>query len=318
MHIFQNPAGDGTIYFDNLLAPENIPVAYDPVAREFVAEALFCKNRELIGCNWVATGPDALCVSCAMTAMSPDASLPDAVENWGKTEEAKRWVLDNLRQWGWFTDTDTGARPIFHMLAEGVKPVVMGHHTGVVTINIDESDPVLRAERREDLGENYRTMIGHMRHEIAHMLWWRLSISTTFLTEFRALFGDEQADYGVALKKHYADGPPLDWQDSYLTPYASSHPHEDWAETTAHMLHLIDIADSFLATNLSAPHAPKGGWDPYKEPNGDKLTTFAAELTIKINHVNRSMGLADLYPFVLTDKSRKKLSFVHRWLFQGP
>jgi len=244
--------------------------------------------------------------------------MPDAIENWGKTEEAKRWVLDNLRQWGWFTDTDTGASPVFHMLAEGVKPVIMGHHTGVVTINIDESDPVVRAERREDLGENYRTMIGHMRHEIAHMLWWRLSISEEFLTEFRALFGDEQVDYGEALDKHYADGPPADWQDSFLTPYASAHPHEDWAETTAHLLHLIDITDSFLATNLSAPHAPKRGWNPYAEPNADKLTTIAAELTIKINHVNRSMGLADLYPFVLTDKSRQKLALVHRWLFKGP
>ncbi len=43
----------------------------------------------------------------------------------------------------------------------------------------------------------------------------------------------------------------------------------------------------------------------------DRLITFGAELGIALNHINRSMGLADIYPFVLTPKIREKLAFVH-------
>ncbi|WP_158964417.1 zinc-binding metallopeptidase family protein [Chachezhania sediminis] len=318
MHLFANPAGPGTLFFDNLVSPEGVDVAYDPATQSFVTDAPFCANREVIGCNWIAAGPGPLCDACAMTAMAPDTSMPDAVANWAKTEAAKRWVLDNLRRWGWCGLRDTGPAPVFHMLAEGRKPVVMGHADGVVTISIEESDPVIRAERREALDERFRTMIGHMRHEIAHYLWWRLSIEPGFLDAFRKLFGDERADYGEALERHYGEGPPDNWWDSYLTPYASAHPHEDWAETTAHLLHLVDIADSFLAAGLSTPQLPVPDWQPYEEPEAAKVTSIAAEIAIGINHVNRSMGLQDLYPFVLSDPARQKLDFVHDWLFRGP
>lgn len=318
MRVFPSPAGDGIVFFDNLLSPKGVPVAYDPEAHRFVQDAEFCANRDVIGCNWIATAPGELCESCLMTALAPDTTMTDAIENWAEAEAAKRWVLDNLRQWGWFGAGDTGPAPVFHMLAEGANPVIMGHHEGVVTISIEESDPVLRVTRREALDESYRTMIGHLRHELAHMIWWRLSIEGAFVADFRALFGDERADYGAALDTHYADGPPKDWQDGFLTPYASSHPHEDWAETSAHLLHLIDIADSFLAVDLSAPEVPDQDWDPYREHDPKKLTTIAAELALRINHVNRSMGLSDLYPFVLTAAVRSKLAFVHKWLQRGP
>ncbi|MCB1348691.1 MAG: putative zinc-binding metallopeptidase [Paracoccaceae bacterium] len=318
MRVFPSPTGDSVVFFDNLLSPEQVPVGYDPEARAFVANVPFCSNREVIGCNWIATAPGALCESCAMTKLAPDTSVPGAINNWAKTEAAKRWVLVNLRSWQWFGPQDTGVRPIFHMLAEGVDPVVMGHAYGVLTISIAESDPVLNVMRREALAESYRTMIGHLRHELAHMIWWRLSIEPDFLADFRALFGDEEADYRAALDRHYSNGPPEGWRDNFLTAYASAHPHEDWAETTAHLLHLIDIADSAIAVGLSAPDAPDRNWDAYGEPDAEKLTTIAAELAMKINHVNRSMGLSDLYPFVLHDRARQKLAFVHKWLHRGP
>ncbi|MDF0601931.1 putative zinc-binding metallopeptidase [Psychromarinibacter sp. C21-152] len=317
MRIFSNPVGAGSLWFDNLATADGNPVGYDPQARAFVAIPPFCANRETIGCNWIAPQPGAFCRSCAMTALAPDTSIPNAMPNWAQTEAAKRWVLDNLGRWHWFRPEDPGTRPVFNMLAEGPTPVAMGHANGVVTISVAEADPVLRMTRREALQEPYRTMIGHMRHEIAHMLWWRLSLRADFLEAFRAVFGDEREDYPAALRRHYSNGPPPDWRARFVTTYASAHPHEDWAETAAHLLHLADICDSLSAAGHSAPGLPVAGWDAYAEPDADHLIRVAISLVMGINHVNRSMGLPDIYPFVLSDVARQKLAFVHGWLRRG-
>jgi hypothetical protein len=317
MRLFTNPVGAGQLWFDNLATADGTPVAYDPQARAFVPMPPFCANREIIGCNWIAPEQGAFCRACAMTGLAPDPSIPNAVANWAMTEAAKRWVLDNLGRWHWFRPEDPGTRPVFHMLAEGIEPVSMGHVDGVVTISVAEADPVLRIARREALQEPYRTMIGHMRHEIAHMLWWRLSLRPDFLDAFRDMFGDERSDYVAALQRHYEQGPPPGWRDAYLTTYASAHPHEDWAETAAHLLHLTDLADSFSAAGLSSPNLPAPGWDAYAEPDPYRLVEVAAALAVGVNHVNRSMGLPDLYPFVLSAAARRKLVFVHDWLRRG-
>jgi hypothetical protein len=162
-----------------------------------------------------------------------------------------------------------------------------------------------------ELGEPLRTMIGHFRHELGHFFFERFSEQADFPGAFRALFGDERADYAAALKKHYADGAPAGWQQSYISAYSSAHPHEDWAECFAHLLHLADIVDSFVASGLHSDTAPAPDYDPYAEPEADRLITFGADLGIALNHVNRSMGLADIYPFVLTPPIRQKLVFVH-------
>ncbi|WP_282041760.1 zinc-binding metallopeptidase family protein [Halomonas alimentaria] len=317
MRVFANPVGAGSLWFDNLATADGTPVAYDPQARAFLPMPPFCVNREVIGCNWIAPKQGAFCRSCAMTALAPDPSIPDAMPNWAQTEAAKRWVLDNLGRWHWFRPEDPGAPPVFHMLAEGPTPVAMGHAGGVVTISVAEADAVLRTTRREALEEPYRTMIGHMRHEISHMLWWRLSLRDDFLDAFRNMFGDERVDYPSALQQYFHDGPPTGWQSSFLTAYASAHPHEDWAETAAHLLHLTDITDSFVAAGLSSPELPSPHWDPYMEPDAERLIRVAASLVAGVNHVNRSMGLSDLYPFVLSDAARRKLVFVHDWLRRG-
>ena len=317
MRVFANPVGAGSLWFDNLATADGTPVAYDPQARAFLPMPPFCVNREVIGCNWIAPKQGAFCRSCAMTALAPDPSIPDAMPNWAQTEAAKRWVLDNLGRWHWFRPEDPGAPPVFHMLAEGPTPVAMGHAGGVVTISVAEADAVLRTTRREALEEPYRTMIGHMRHEISHMLWWRLSLRDDFLDAFRNMFGDERVDYPSALQQYFHDGPPPGWQSSFLTAYASAHPHEDWAETAAHLLHLTDITDSFVAAGLSSPELPSPHWYPYMEPDAERLIRVAASLVAGVNHVNRSMGLSDLYPFVLSDAARRKLVFVHDWLRRG-
>lgn len=314
MRVFSNPVGPGSLWFDNLTAPDGTPVAYDPQTRAFVTAAPFCANRHVIDCNWVAPASGALCRACAMTALTPDPASVNAITNWAHTEAAKRWVLDNLGRWHWFGPEDTGVRPVFHLLAEGPTPVSTGHIEGVVTVSVAEADEVVRTSRRQALVEPYRTMIGHVRHELAHMLWWRLGLREGFIDGFRALFGDERADYTAALERHHRGGPPSDWRQHFLTAYASSHPHEDWAETAAHLMHLTDIADSFVAAGLLAPALPDPAWDAYAEPDPARLLHVAASLTIGLNHVNRSMGLPDVYPFVLSDAAHRKLAFAHQWL----
>lgn len=317
MLAFTNPVGAGTLWFQDLTADDGTPVAYDPQARAFLPMPPFCANREVIGCNWIAPEEGAFCRSCAMTALAPDPSIENAIPNWAETEAAKRWVIDNLGRWHWFRPEDSGTSPKFHMLADGKTPVHMGHADGVVTISVAEADPVVRVTRREALDEPYRTMIGHMRHEIAHMLWWRLSMREDFLLAFRATFGDERVDYTQSLKQYYEAGPPAGWEQSYVTSYASSHPHEDWAETAAHIMHLTDIADSFVATGLTSPEMPQAHWDPYSEPDTEVVISVASALADRLNHVNRSMGQSDLYPFVLNDTAHAKLAFVHDWLRRG-
>ncbi|WP_111494090.1 MULTISPECIES: zinc-binding metallopeptidase family protein [Marinobacter] len=317
MRVFANPVGPGSLWFDNLATADGTPVAYDPQARAFLPMPPFCANREVIGCNWIAPEEGAFCRSCAMTVLAPDPSIEGAMANWALTEAAKRWVLDNLGRWHWFRPEDPGVRPMFRLLAEGLTPVYMGHVEGVVTISVAEADPVVRTSRREALQEPYRTMIGHMRHEIAHMLWWRLHLREDFLEAFRAMFGDERSDYTAALQSHYETGPPGDWRQHFITSYASAHPHEDWAETVAHLLHLTDITDSVIAAGLSSPEVPGPNWDPYAEPDPARLIHVAASLAMAINHVNRAMGLSDLYPFVLSDATRGKLAFAHNWLRRG-
>ncbi|WP_339949460.1 putative zinc-binding metallopeptidase [uncultured Albimonas sp.] len=351
MRLFECPACGGQLWFHNRACVCGAQVLYDPDANGraggFVtfepvaaepdpAEADAaggsapgegpgegpqpCAHRESLGCNWPAEGGD-FCRSCAMTQTSPDRSLPEAIAQWADAEAAKRWVLANLSRWGWWTPDDPGPSPVFRMLAEetrhGPVDVIMGHADGVVTINLAEADPAERARRREDLGEPYRTLVGHFRHELAHALHLRLSASDAFLTPFRELFGDEREDYGEALARHYDQGPPCDWPDNHVTPYASAHAHEDWAESCAHLLHLTDIVDSFAAAGLSAP-AASAGYDAYAEPDAVTLIDRGCELGLALNHVNRSMGLADLYPFVLPEPARQKLAMAHRWLAAGP
>ncbi|GAB3677965.1 zinc-binding metallopeptidase family protein [Salinisphaera aquimarina] len=317
MQVFDNPVGSGSLWFHNLTTADGTPVGYDSQARAFVPMPPFCTNRERIGCNWIAPQEGAFCRSCAMTALAPDPSIQNAVANWAQTEAAKRWALDNLGQWHWFRPEDPGAPPVFHMLAELDKPAPMGHAEGVVTISVAEADPVVRTTRQQRLNEPYRTMIGHMRHEIAHMLWWRLSLRDDFMDAFRAMFGDERDDYADALKRHYKNGPPEDWQQHFLTSYASTHPHEDWAETTAHLLHLTDLTDSFIAAGMSSADLPGTNWGPYTETDSERLIHVAAAVAVGINHTNRSMGLQDLYPFMLAPSTHHKLAFVHDWLRRG-
>ena len=313
MQIFRCPSCGAPLYFNNTACGCGQEVTFDVETQDMRTDRPFCDNRRDIACNWTAL-PQGLCASCAMTEVVPDLQAPENLRHWGETELAKRWVLANLARWGWFTAADAETRPRFRLLSEqtaaGAENVVMGHADGLITINVSEASEAVRALRRENLDERYRTMIGHLRHEMAHFLFVRLSENAAFLDAFRSLFGDERADYAAALAQHY-DAPAVESPNTHITSYATAHPHEDWAETVAHLLHLVDLTDSVAAAGLTTDAGPAPGYDAYAEHDAEALTTLAAHVALAVNHVNRALDLPDLYPFVLSPAVRKKLGFAH-------
>jgi hypothetical protein len=323
MEVFRCPDCAAAAPFRALACVCGATLTWAPDARGFAADAAFCANRDAAACNWAAEGEGALCRACAMTRTLPDLGVGDNRALWREAELAKRWVLANLMRWGWFTRTSRFAPPVFDLLCEagayGPTEVSMGHAEGVVTINVAEADPAVREARRAELGERYRTMTGHFRHELGHYLFGRLWTLDGFIGAFRETFGDERADYAAALGRHYEMGPPPDWAARHVTPYASAHPHEDWAETVAHLLHLTDIADSAIAVGLSVPAlrlAPPT-FDPWDAADAEPGLTIAMDFALAANAVNRAMGLPDLYPFVVGPAARAKLGFARDWLRRG-
>jgi hypothetical protein len=319
MRLFNCPCCSARLVFQNTNCLScGAAVAWDQARGDFTADAPFCANRDAIDCNWPASEPGALCRACAMTATIPDTFTQENVRLWAEAERAKRRVLATLGRWGWFHADDSGPPPSFHMLSEatrhGERNVTMAHDCGEITINVTEADLAERVERGLALGEKLRTMNGHFRHEIAHFLFERLRPREGFIPAFRELMGDESADYPAALQRHYDQGPPQGWEADFVTEYAAAHPHEDWAETVAHLLHLTDLADSFVSVQWPDVTFAQPGYDPYAEPDADKLIEFGAEISMGANHLTRSVGLMDVYPFVLTATIRKKLAFAHRWL----
>lgn len=299
-----------------LVCPCGAELVFLPDEGRFSTDAARCGNRDQIGCNWQAETDTGLCRACAMTQTVPDLAVQESTALWAETEKAKRLALEGFIRLGWFTPLDSGPRPIFHLLheqtaADGEVQVVMAHADGEVTLNVAEADPVLRAARQKDMDEDFRSMVGHVRHEMGHFVFWRLSQNPDFLSAFRALFGDETADYGAALAAHHAAPQPAG--PDYISSYATAHPHEDWAESFAHLMHLLDLADSFDAAGLSLQGQPMQA-PAYAEADAEKLLLRAGDVAIALNHLNLSMGLPVAYPFILGPGVRTKLAFVHRWM----
>ena len=226
MQIFTCPACGADLYFHNTGCTCGQQVSFDPDAQTMRPLESPCANREAIACNWQAETEGALCRSCAMTEVLPDLREDANRPLWETSERAKRWMLANLARWGWFTPDDPGDRPVYRMLSEqtttGQEDVVMGHANGVITINVTEASEAEIVKRQEALGELYRSMLGHMRHETAHFLHIRLSEEPGFPEAFRALFGDfdleamEETTPFSAIDINFA-APVLLWVYMFLT-----------------------------------------------------------------------------------------------------
>ena len=211
-------------------------------------------------CNWVVRDddPNTLCQSCRLTRVIPDLSRPGNKESWYKLEVAKRRLVYSLLALGCPVESkyDEPQRGLaFEFLADpvanGASPVLTGHDDGVITLNVAEADDVERERRRVRLHEPYRTLLGHFRHEVGHYYWDRLIKDSPLIDDFRERFGDERQDYAQALQQHYDQGPRIDWQQQFVSAYASVHPWEDWAETWAHYLHMTDTLETAAACGLT-------------------------------------------------------------------
>jgi hypothetical protein len=255
----------------------------------------------------------------------PNLADPANRSAWYRLEAAKRRLLFTLMELGLSMPTrldDPQQGLTFEFLADADpcgSPVMTGHAGGIITVNIAEADDAEREKRRTAMHEPYRTLLGHMRHESGHYYWDRLIAGTSELDEFRGLFGDERADYDASLRAYYEQGAPVDWQLRFVSEYASSHPWEDWAETWAHYLHMLDTLETAAACGVSLkprrldePVLPKVPHPMSPEPAAfERLIDSWFPLTYVLNNLNRGLGLADAYPFVLSPSAVAKLRFVH-------
>ena len=295
-----------------------------------VREYRQCANlHSAAGCNWLVAAEDAseYCIACRLNRTIPDLSDPDNQRYWRAIEVAKRRLVSQLLALGLPVRSKLGEDPerglAFDFLrAPPAGPrVLTGHASGLITLNAEEADDAKREKIRHDLREPYRTLLGHFRHEIGHYYWDRLVLHTRWLEPYRALFGDERVDYAAALKSNYENGPPADWATRFISSYASTHPWEDWAETWAHYLHVVDSLDTALgfgleAEDLEAEVEPFTRRDLYA-PDDPAADTFLyllnawIEMTTVLNELARSMGQPDFYPFVMSRPVVAKLHFVH-------
>jgi hypothetical protein len=292
--------------------------------------AKFCANRDTpAGCNWLLAADDAhaYCVACGLNHAIPLASDPDNARCWGLIEVAKRRLVSQLLALGLPVRSKVGDDPE-HGLAfdflrsppEGPR-VLTGHANGLITLNIEEADDARREAIRHALREPYRTLLGHFRHEVGHYYWDRLVRDGPWLESFRALFGDERTDYAEALKRNYEQGPPADWADRHIGAYAATHPWEDWAETWAHYLHVVDSLGTALGFGLDAADLESDikpfTRDNLYAPDHPGAARFLEllngwiEMTMVLNELARSLGQHDFYPFVMSRPVVAKLHFVH-------
>jgi hypothetical protein len=271
-----------------------------------------CRNRaEHAVCNWLIPPGDTsdFCLACRLNRVIPNLGQPWNVTLWGRLERAKRRMLYGILRLRLPVGGDANRPALAFEFLEDQRDnplveeafVMIGHRAGTITINLHEADDSRRHAVRESMQERYRTLLGHFRHESGHYFWDLLAAPA--LEEYRALFGDERADYDEAIRLYYENGPRDDWGDSHVSAYASAHPLEDWAETWAHFLHILDGLETARENGLGP--APLGqAWDV-------QLTAWM-EVALKINEMNRSLGTPDPYPFVLNSSVQEKLAFTHR------
>ena len=297
------------VYFDNLACGHcSRKLAFDPqtlsmLAEEDVGAGLpFCVKRNSASfCNWLAPEGGA-CLSCRMSKIIPALSKPANHNRWRRLEQAKRRLLYDLLRLRLPVD-ESRLRFAFKEDRRtnpdvGEDHVSIGHVNGVITINAAEADDVYREQMRHQMNEPYRSLLGHFRHESGHY-YFSVVVGADDHAEARALFGDETIGYDDALQRYYEEGSRPGWEERYISSYASAHPAEDWAECWAHYLHICAVLETAVATGL------KNGVSP------DSWQTDFIDFVISINEVLRSMGLADAYPFVITQHIATKIEFVH-------
>jgi hypothetical protein len=343
MKLFRCDNCGQTLYFENTscehcglqqgyLPADNAMVALQPEGAGWVSAThpgktfVFCANAQHGACNWLVPARpdgDAYCLACRHNETIPSLDDPVHLAQWQTIERAKKRLVYSLLQFRLPLRTraeDPNHGLSFRFLADApVAPrVLTGHDNGIVTIALAEADDAERERRRTQMGEPYRTLLGHFRHEIGHHYWDLLVANGPMHQQFRRLFGDETQDYTVALQRHYQQGAPPGWQASFISAYATSHPWEDFAETFAHYLHLTDTIEMAAAFGVKlAPKVDRTGtlsaaidFQPYNSNDIAELMDNWVPLASLLNNLNRTVGQPDAYPFVLTPPVVEKLGFI--------
>jgi hypothetical protein len=286
-----------------------------------------CANAAHDACNWLTTpgSADVYCLACRHNGVIPDVSVTANLLGWRQLELAKHRLFYSLLRWRLPLQTraENPAGLIFNFLsdppADNAQKIMTGHDEGLITIALSEADDAKREQRRMEMSEPYRTLLGHFRHESGHYFWNVLVRDEGKLEQCRAMFGDDRQDYDDALRRHYNEGPPPDWQEHYVSAYATTHPWEDFAETWAHYLHIVDTLEMAGAFGLhiepsldrSGDYAANLDFDPYAAGTIHDIINAWIPFVFVINNVSRSMGHFDMYPFVLAPKVIDKLGFIH-------
>ncbi len=294
----------------------------------------FCANAGYDACNWLvaADSPEDFCGACRYNRTIPDLTRPDNLARWRKFELAKHrlfYTLIRLRLPLPSRHEDPQRGLTFDFLADarlgGGHQVMTGHKDGLITVNLAEADDAEREKLRLEMGETYRTLLGDLRHEAGHYFWDRLVRDAARLETFREVFGDERQDYRGVLQARYASGPAQNWQHSYISSYAAVHPWEDFAETWAHYLHIIDTLEMALAFGIRirpgidqrSGSSAALDFDPHDPGSIDRLVEAWLPPTFAVNSLVRCMGEPDFYPFVLSPQAVAKLGFIHQLVHQN-
>ena len=288
----------------------------------------FCANAAMDICNWTVPSDSVenFCIACRYNRLVPNTGEPAGVDRWRRISQAQRHLFYSFLRWDLprpnrVEDPDGGL--VFDFLEDEVSPngaiipAMTGHDEGLIVIRAAEADDVTREQARTSMNEPYRTLLGHFRHESGHFIWNKLVRDRDRFGPFRAAFGDERQDYAQALQNHYLSGPRPDWQNDYISAYASTHPWEDFAETFAHYLHIVDTLETARAFGLAVD--PRGheemaaevDFNPYRARTAEQLANAWIPLSVALNSIHHSMGQPDLYPFVLSPTVIAKLEFIH-------
>ena len=285
----------------------------------------FCANAKYDACNWlVPVGTsDAFCTACRHNSIIPDLSVGANLVAWQKIELAKHRLFYTLLRWKLplRTIAENPAHGLsFEFLEDAPTKVMTGHEEGKITIALKEADDAERESRRVSMGEPYRTLLGHFRHEIGHYFWDVLVRDGGKLDACRAVFGDDRQNYSEALRRHYEEGAPVDWEQHFVSKYATAHPWEDFAETWAHYLHIVDTLEMAGAWGIAVkPKLDEAGnhsailtFDAYFAECIQQIVDSWIPFVFAINSLTRAMGERDLYPFIIAPAVVNKLGFIHR------
>lgn len=305
---------------------DRMMLTFSPINRKLVSDRegidyKYCKNKELDVCNWLIEETDAnkYCKACQLNRMIPNLANEKNFEKWKNLEIAKHRVIYQLQklQLDLPSKMEYDHGLCFDFISRQKNSKIMtGHANGIITILLSEADSVLREKRRKQLLEPYRTLIGHLRHEVGHYFWERLIYSNhDLLSQYREIFGDEREDYAKSLDNYYKNPSPENWQESFISMYATAHSWEDWAETWAHYLHIMDMVETAhffnLKVNSNIVIHSEATFDPYSEVDFEQIINTCVPLSFAVNSINRAMGLPDVYPFTITAPIVNKMKFIH-------